>query len=344
MERESLHDRPYMTWLIETAQKLGVDPARLDQNLLDSIEMHSRNHEDRPLFEDYLALLAEFAAQTGDHDIGLHLGERTEWSEVGTYGYVVLYAATVEEFLSLVVHYERLLVSLRAPRCIQTGNTIRFEYHNAHPTVLSAMQDIALNLTAYTTTIRSYLDPGWQPVSAGFVYPQPRDISEYRRVFGDQLLFDQPASYIEIQAEVMGARIRDTDPALLAIVRGYADELLQRGALSEDICQRVKSFITESIGLEPMTQEAVATRMNMSRSSLQRNLNAEGASFRQLRDEVVYSLGRDALTTTDTSITQIALALGYSETSSFDRAFARMSGGLTPSQYRQMQVRTDDLH
>ena len=142
----------------------------------------------------------------------------------------------------------------------------------------------------------------------------------------------------------MGARIRDTDPALLAIVRGYADELLQRGALSEDICQRVKSFITESIGLEPMTQEAVATRMNMSRSSLQRNLNAEGASFRQLRDEVVYSLGRDALTTTDTSITQIALALGYSETSSFDRAFARMSGGLTPSQYRQMQVRTDDLH
>jgi AraC-like DNA-binding protein len=342
VDGESLHDRPYITWLIKTAQKLGVDPAKLDQNLLASIETHSRNLEDRPLFEDYLALLAEFAAQTGDHDIGLHLGERIKWSEVGTYGYVVLYAATVEEFLSLVIHYERLLVSLRAPRCIQTGNTTRFEYHNLHPTVLSAMQDTALNLTAYTTTIRNYVDPVWQPVSAGFEYPQPRDISEYRRVFGDQLLFDQPASYIEIQAEVLGCRIRNTDPGLLAIVRGYADDLLQRGALSENICQRVKSFITESIGLEPMTQEAVATRMNMSRSSLQRHLNAEGVSFRQLRDEVVYSLGRDALTTTETSITQIALALGYAEASSFDRAFARMSGGLTPSQYRRTQVLADE--
>jgi AraC-like DNA-binding protein len=203
------------------------------------------------------------------------------------------------------------------------------------------MQDIALNLTVYTTTIRNYVDPGWQPVSAGFEYPQPRDISEYQRVFGEQLSFNQPASYIEIQAEVLGCRIRDTDPALLAIVRGYADDLLQQGALSENICRRVKSFITESIGLEPMTQEAVATRMNMSRSSLQRHLNVEGVSFRQLRDEVVYSLARDALATTATSITQIALALGYAEASSFDRAFARMSGGSTPSQYRRMQVGAD---
>ncbi|MFC1578917.1 AraC family transcriptional regulator ligand-binding domain-containing protein [Pseudomonadota bacterium] len=332
---ETSHDRPYITWLLKTGEELGVDTAKLDQSLLDSIESHSLRKVERSLYEDYLVLLADFEAQTGDHDIGLHLGERIDFSQIGTYGYVLLYAATVKEFLALVVHYERLLVSMRAPRCLLTDNTLRFEYHNAHPTVHSAMQDIALNLAVYTTTIRNYVDPGWQPASAGFEYAQPADISEYRRVFGDRLSFNQPFSYIEIQADVLDSRIRDTEPGLLAIVRRYADDLLERRASSNTICEQVKSALIESIGHKPMTQEAVAASLNMSRSSLQRYLSAEGANFRGLRDEVVYSLARSALTTTERKISQIALALGYAEASSFDRAFIRMSGGLTPLQYRR---------
>lgn len=344
MAIHSSMDRPFLTWLLKTAEQLGVDCSRVDQSLVDSIEMHSQNKMERPLFEDYLSLLAYFEAQTGDHEIGLHLGERIAFSEIGTYGYMLLYAATVEGFLELIQHYECLLVSVKAPRWSVTGNIGRLEYHIVYPSNSLPRQDIALNLAAYTTTIRNYVDPGWRPVSAGFEYPQPEDISEYQRVFGDALFFDQAVSYIEIQAEVLSYKIRDTDPALLQVVRRYADQLLVPAGPEQTICERVQSILMELIGQQPATQEAVAARLNMSRSSLQRYLKCQGTNFRDLRDAVIYSLGREALANTDVPVSQIALALGYSETSSFDRAFNRMSGGLSPLSYRKEPNAADRVY
>ena len=57
-------------------------------------------------------------------------------------------------------------------------------------------------------------------------------------------------------------------------------------------------------------------------------------SFRALRDDVIKNLAKQALAETTTHVTEIALKLGYSELSSFDRTFRRMTG-MTPRGYRE---------
>lgn len=59
---------------------------------------------------------------------------------------------------------------------------------------------------------------------------------------------------------------------------------------------------------------------------MKRRLREEGCSFRQLRDEIVGQLSQEALKQTDAQVSEIALKLGYSELSSFDRAFGRLTG------------------
>jgi AraC-like DNA-binding protein len=283
----------------------------------------------------YLKLMAECEQQTGDSDLGLHIGEQVDYSEIGTYGHVILYAATVEEFLSLIERYERLLAPVNTPRFVRGQHTSRLEYRVLGSTEYPIVHDIAMTLASYAIAIRNYIGPQWQPFSVGFEFPRPQEVSEYRRIFGERLLFDQPVSYIEIQNEVLHTKIRNVEPELLQVVTQYVDKLIEQAPPVETVSERVKAILIASIGNETVDQVAVAQRLHMSRASLQRQLAAEGTNFRGLREEVIFHLARQALTNTSSSISLVAQMLGYSESSAFNHAFTRLSGGLTPLQYRR---------
>jgi AraC-like DNA-binding protein len=80
--------------------------------------------------------------------------------------------------------------------------------------------------------------------------------------------------------------------------------------------------------------DAVATHTGFRRRSLQRYLADNGLSFSELLQEARIGMAVELLANRRTSLTQIALELGYSESASFTRAFRRWTGS-TPSAYRQ---------
>jgi AraC-like DNA-binding protein len=79
--------------------------------------------------------------------------------------------------------------------------------------------------------------------------------------------------------------------------------------------------------------EAVATELSMQPRTLNRRLQAEGKSFRELTNEARFEVARQLLTGTRMEITDIALALGYADPSGFTHAFQRWSG-VAPSEWR----------
>jgi AraC-like DNA-binding protein len=66
---------------------------------------------------------------------------------------------------------------------------------------------------------------------------------------------------------------------------------------------------------------------------LNRRLEAEGTTFRQLLNQARFEVARQLLAGTKVQVTDLALALGYADTSSFSRAFQRWSG-VAPSDWR----------
>ena len=71
----------------------------------------------------------------------------------------------------------------------------------------------------------------------------------------------------------------------------------------------------------------------MSERSIQRRLNEEHTSYRQLVDEVRKSLAIEHLSRPGTSTTDVAFLLGFSEPSAFTRAFRRWTGA-APTEFR----------
>lgn len=73
----------------------------------------------------------------------------------------------------------------------------------------------------------------------------------------------------------------------------------------------------------------------MSPRAVQRLLAEEGQTYRGMVDRVRLSKAEAMLRETQTSVTEIALALGYSEPANFSRAFQRWTG-ISPRAFRSL--------
>jgi AraC-like DNA-binding protein len=77
-----------------------------------------------------------------------------------------------------------------------------------------------------------------------------------------------------------------------------------------------------------------ASLMDTSERTLARRLRGCGVTYRAMVDQVRFSEARKLLQDTDLRITDVAIAVGFDDTSNFARMFRRI-GGLSPRQFRK---------
>jgi AraC-like DNA-binding protein len=94
-----------------------------------------------------------------------------------------------------------------------------------------------------------------------------------------------------------------------------------------------RMMLREAEDCQP-TLDQLAGFVNLSSRTLSRYLDAEATSFRALSLEVRTERARAMLAADESSVTQIAYRLGYSDVASFVRCFRRQTGR-TPTSYRR---------
>lgn len=103
---------------------------------------------------------------------------------------------------------------------------------------------------------------------------------------------------------------------------------------SVDVAQRVRATLLDALPGGGVEMADVARRLGMSRRSLQRHLEASGATYTQLLHATRRALAQHYLVTTNLSAAEIAFLLGFEESTSFFRAFRGWTGQ-TPDRARQ---------
>ncbi len=99
------------------------------------------------------------------------------------------------------------------------------------------------------------------------------------------------------------------------------------------MADRARSMLLECLPSGEATLQQTAHRLGVSPRTLQRRLNDEGVTFRQLVKATRHRLARHYLTNTLLSYREISFLLGFDEPSSFFRAFHDWSGQ-TPDSFR----------
>jgi AraC-like DNA-binding protein/HD-like signal output (HDOD) protein len=103
------------------------------------------------------------------------------------------------------------------------------------------------------------------------------------------------------------------------------------------LTKAVYSLLNESISPATLSIDKCASKVSMSSTSFRRKLNLEETSFKTIQQKYLNEFCVTALLTDDMSIDEIFLKLGYSERSTFERAF-RQRFGVSPIQFRELSL------
>jgi AraC-like DNA-binding protein len=113
----------------------------------------------------------------------------------------------------------------------------------------------------------------------------------------------------------------------------YAQEFLAEMDEPREVTREVTRILLSSLDDESITIKKVARQMSMSVRTLQNHLKDEGVVFSDLLKVVRERLAKKYLRENYT-VEEITYLLGYSEPSTFRKAFKKWAG-ITPKQYRE---------
>ncbi|MFI6471582.1 AraC family transcriptional regulator [Streptomyces sp. NPDC050516] len=170
---------------------------------------------------------------------------------------------------------------------------------------------------------------------AAFGYPPPPHKNEYESLFGCPVRFGDTRTEAVFDAHWLTAPLVRDEAALAQMLRRSPFELLSRHAYGTTVGEQVGRALSGALRASPRlpTLEETAARLAMSPATLRRRLAREGTSFQQLKDAVRRDAAIAGLAEGREPIAEIAARLGFSEDTSFHRAFRRWTG-TTPGSYR----------
>lgn len=156
---------------------------------------------------------------------------------------------------------------------------------------------------------------------------------QYEQLLGCEVYLRQGLMTISINKSLLSypikTRNQEIHSALLPVVTRQAERMI-----SLDIIQKSYDFLDEQESLVFIDNELLANHLSMTSRTLNRRLNQIGMNYRELVDKYRYERAQHLLEKNLKTITDIAYELGYSDISSFTRAFKRWSKGITPSELR----------
>jgi AraC-like DNA-binding protein len=161
---------------------------------------------------------------------------------------------------------------------------------------------------------------------AWFAHARPPDIAPLHRFFGARdLSFGCDDSGFALARDALDLPMKSGDSRLLATADDLAEAALRAQPRTNSLAALAATRI-ESLLPDGATMDAVARAMHMSSRTLQRRLEAEGASFSEIVDDVRERLARRWLADEARTLSEVAFGLGFSDLATFSRAFKRWTG------------------
>ncbi|QSP93416.1 AraC family transcriptional regulator [Marinobacter salinisoli] len=176
-----------------------------------------------------------------------------------------------------------------------------------------------------------------QPVElelAEFDYHKPEHADEYRHIFRCPLSFDAGHTAITFDTRFLSAPVIRDKSEMRQFLKTSPADLLSRPDESNTFTGRIRALIGRDFSSPMPDFEWIAAELHTSPQTLRRRLKQENTSFQEIkdllrRDMAIYYLSRQEL-----PINEIAGMVGFTEPSTFHRAFKKWTG-VTPGAYRE---------
>ncbi|WP_161631380.1 AraC family transcriptional regulator [Sedimentitalea nanhaiensis] len=162
----------------------------------------------------------------------------------------------------------------------------------------------------------------------------PELAAAIEKMLGIAVTLDCARDALELPGALMDEPLPRHDPAVMEQCLRQCRQLLKQED-SGDLYWTSRVREAALTGIEgDHTVGSVATRLGMTERTLRRRLSDEGTSFRKILLESRLAIGHELLKTAGMDVSSVAWRIGYSEPSSFIRAFTK-EFGCSPGSMKQ---------
>lgn len=172
-------------------------------------------------------------------------------------------------------------------------------------------------------------------LSASFAYSRPEHAHEYTVMYSEHLSFDAPSTAIRFEARWLRSPVVQGTQSLKSFLRTAPQTVFLKYKNESALSTRIRRHLRRFVGLEtwPVLEE-VASEFHVSPATLRRRLRDEFTSYQGIKDQVRRDAAIDLLCSTEQSVGEVAVAIGFGEPSAFRRAFKAWTG-VQPAEYRK---------
>lgn len=267
--------------------------------------------------------------------LGLELAMHLPLASTGLWGFLLCSSSTFGEMLSRARRYQRIVNVYEEFTLEELGENLAMICHHPDPSPFGPREHVVIWLLCHWLTWGRQLSGHPMPViSANFQWSGPRNAEPFERFFGGDAVFGQTRDALIFPKTYLELPFRDSTPELGAVFEAYAAAAVSKLSASDDVLHQVETAILEGLLTGKSAESDIAARLGVTSRTLHRRLAAAGTHFRRLRDAVVLRRAKTLLSGTVVPFAEISFLLGFSEPSSFHRAFRRWTGK-TPAEWRR---------
>ena len=325
------------TFVLPIAKALrlrGVDP----MELLERAEIdpaHLLNADRRVPAEKLDTLLALALEETGEPTFGLLAAEQVTPAILHGLGLSFLASDTVLDALQRLARFSHVLSTGVELEVVEREDFVDLEFHTTeyarddmiHYTGLDF--GMGLVMVMCRITLGEYVSP----IRVDTTRPLPDNPGAFASLLGSQINFDAERDRITFVRVDIVDQLLTANPELARVNDELVESYLAK-FLDVSTSREVVGKIVEQLPDGAPNQKKIAGALNVSNRTLQRKLKDEGTSFVDLLQDTRLKLAQKYLARPDRSVVETAYLLGFSEPSTFSRAFKRWTG-MAPADYRK---------
>lgn len=278
----------------------------------------------------WLTVLERARTLTGDPALGIHAGLRSTVAGHGFLGYGAMSAANLRESIAFFLQFASLrLTAIGFHGHVEDGIAVMTLEEKADFGAVRDVQLLSLAIGLWHTGSTVLGRP--MRLTLDLPIARPEYYARFEHVL-PPTRFNQPKCQLSGPADGLRSPVTMADAATFKLIRGECERLSSELGLQTSLESQVRRALPMDEGFRSFTE--LARELGLSSRTLRRRLSEHGLSYADMVDEERKTRALILLKNKTLSVDEVAARLGYSESSTFARAFRRWIGS-SPASYRR---------
>ncbi|WP_296257839.1 MULTISPECIES: AraC family transcriptional regulator [unclassified Pseudomonas] len=293
-------------------QQVGMDPAGLSAG--------SNRYSQEMVSRLWRAAVRE----TADPYFGLKVASQIRPSTFSVVGYAMSCSATLGNALHRFARYAKLISNSATVTLTEGPGKLSLSFNfdtGGAPPIFHTVDTVMAGLVCFSSWIA-----GKQvvPHEVHFRHERPANMKAYTKILKCPIHFEQADDCIVFNSCDMTRPILSADEQLAALLDSMA--VTQMAQLSERFSKKVRDCLVKQFSEGEISRRGTAELMHMTERTLLRRLKDENTTFQEVLDRLREELAYEYLRSSDVTVQTVSSMLGFSDASTFSRAFKRWTG------------------